>query len=55
MKALAQQVGKGRDYELLISGRQTFLPPPGASEADVKAWQVETTTQNTLFCTVMPS
>ncbi|XP_047193536.1 uncharacterized protein si:ch73-242m19.1 isoform X3 [Scophthalmus maximus] len=40
MKALAQQMGKARDYELLISGGQSFLPPPGAPEIDVKAWQL---------------
>lgn len=41
MKALAQQMGKERDYEVLISGSQALLPPPGASEVDVKAWQVQ--------------
>lgn len=42
MKALAQQMGKERDYEILISGSQSLLPPPGASDVDVKAWQVQT-------------
>lgn len=41
MRALAQQMGRERDYEVLISGSQSFLPPPGASEVDVKAWQVQ--------------
>ena len=41
MRALAQQMGKERDYEVLISGSQSLLPPPGASEVDVKAWQVQ--------------
>lgn len=42
MKALAQQMGKERDYEILVSGSQSLVPPPGASDIDVKAWQVET-------------
>nr|XP_019953455.1 PREDICTED: transmembrane protein FLJ37396 [Paralichthys olivaceus] len=42
MKALARQMGKERDYELLISGSRSFLPPAGASEIDVKAWQLHT-------------
>ncbi len=41
MRALAQQMGKERDYEVLISGSQSLLTPPGASEVDVKAWQVQ--------------
>ncbi|KAM7376223.1 hypothetical protein PAMP_005966 [Pampus punctatissimus] len=40
MRALAQQMGKERDYEVLISGSQSLLNPPGASEVDVKAWQL---------------
>ncbi|XP_019133387.2 uncharacterized protein si:ch73-242m19.1 [Larimichthys crocea] len=40
MRALAEQMGKERDYEVLISGSQALLPPPGASEVDVKAWQL---------------
>ncbi|XP_070834690.1 uncharacterized protein [Chaetodon trifascialis] len=41
MRALAQQMGKERDYEVFISGSQCLLPPPGASEVDVKTWQVQ--------------
>lgn len=37
-------MGKEREYELLVSGSQSLLPPPGASEVDVKAWQVTSTT-----------
>uniref|UniRef100_A0A672G9E6 Coiled-coil domain containing 162 n=1 Tax=Salarias fasciatus TaxID=181472 RepID=A0A672G9E6_SALFA len=40
MRALARQMGKERDYEALISGSQSLLPPPGASEVEVKTWQV---------------
>lgn len=40
MRALALKLGKERDYEVLISGSQSLLPPPGASEVEVKAWQV---------------
>ncbi|XP_047466605.1 uncharacterized protein si:ch73-242m19.1 [Mugil cephalus] len=40
MRALAQQMGKERDYEALISGSQSLLPPPGAAEVDVKTWQL---------------
>ncbi|KAM7403482.1 hypothetical protein PAMA_004100 [Pampus argenteus] len=40
MRALAQQMGKEREYEVLISGSQSLLNPPGASEVDVKAWQL---------------
>ncbi|XP_033180902.1 uncharacterized protein LOC113127098 isoform X2 [Mastacembelus armatus] len=40
MKALAQHMGKERDYEIFISGRQSLLPPPDASEVDVKVWQL---------------
>lgn len=43
MRALAQQLGKEQDYEVLISGSQSLLPPPGASEVDVKVWQVQHT------------
>ncbi|XP_047197601.1 coiled-coil domain-containing protein 162 isoform X2 [Hippoglossus stenolepis] len=42
MKALARQMGKERDYELLISGSRALLPPAGASETDVKTWQLHT-------------
>uniref|UniRef100_A0A4W6F2I5 Coiled-coil domain-containing protein 162-like n=1 Tax=Lates calcarifer TaxID=8187 RepID=A0A4W6F2I5_LATCA len=47
MKALAQQMGKERDYEVLISGSQALLPPPGASEVDVKAWQLHRLLEST--------
>ncbi|XP_062252534.1 coiled-coil domain-containing protein 162-like isoform X2 [Platichthys flesus] len=42
MKALARQMGEERDYELLISGSRALLPPAGASETDVKTWQLHT-------------
>lgn len=41
MRALAKQMDKEHHYEVLISGTQSLLPPPGASEVDVKAWQVQ--------------
>lgn len=41
MRALAQHLGTERDYELLLSGSQSLLSPPGASEVDVKTWQVQ--------------
>ncbi|KAG7510523.1 hypothetical protein JOB18_024247 [Solea senegalensis] len=47
MKALALTMGKERDYEVLISGSQSFLPPPGASETDVKAWQLHRLLEST--------
>ncbi|XP_049452775.1 uncharacterized protein si:ch73-242m19.1 isoform X1 [Epinephelus fuscoguttatus] len=47
MRALAQQMGKERDYEVLISGSQSLLPPPGASEVDVKAWQLHKLLEST--------
>ncbi|CAJ1073323.1 uncharacterized protein si:ch73-242m19.1 isoform X2 [Xyrichtys novacula] len=40
MRALARHLGKERDYEVLVSGSQSLLPPPGASEVDVKTWQL---------------
>lgn len=40
MRALARRMGKERGYEVLISGRQSLQPPPGASEVDVKTFQV---------------
>lgn len=42
MKALAQQMGKEREYEILTSVSQSLVTPPGASEVDVKTWQVQT-------------
>ncbi|KAI3367519.1 hypothetical protein L3Q82_026373, partial [Scortum barcoo] len=47
MRALAQQMGKERDYEVLISGSQSLLVPPGASEVDVKAWQLHKLLEST--------
>ncbi|XP_045918386.1 uncharacterized protein si:ch73-242m19.1 isoform X3 [Micropterus dolomieu] len=47
MRALAQQMGKERDYEVLISGSPSLLPPPGASEVDVKAWQLQSLLEST--------
>ncbi|XP_044023592.1 uncharacterized protein si:ch73-242m19.1 isoform X2 [Siniperca chuatsi] len=47
MRALAQQMCKERDYEVLISGSQSLLPPPGASEVDVKAWQLHKLLEST--------
>uniref|UniRef100_A0AAQ6IJB5 Si:ch73-242m19.1 n=1 Tax=Anabas testudineus TaxID=64144 RepID=A0AAQ6IJB5_ANATE len=47
MKALAQHMGKERDYEILISGSQSLLPPPGASDVDVKAWQLHKLLEST--------
>ncbi|XP_067336381.1 uncharacterized protein si:ch73-242m19.1 isoform X1 [Channa argus] len=47
MKALAQQLGNERDYEILISGSQSLLPPPGASEVDVKVWQLHKLLEST--------
>ncbi|XP_036928246.1 uncharacterized protein si:ch73-242m19.1 isoform X2 [Acanthopagrus latus] len=40
MRALAQHLGTEQDYELLLSGSQSLLSPPGASELDVKTWQL---------------
>ncbi|XP_054862005.1 coiled-coil domain-containing protein 162-like [Amphiprion ocellaris] len=40
MRSLAQHVGKKHDYEVLISGCWSLLPPPGASEVQVKVWQL---------------
>ncbi len=54
MRALAQHMGKQRDSEVLIPGSQALLPPPGASEVDVKAWQVQHSYQRHIvlcFCT----
>lgn len=50
MRALAQHMGKERDYEVLISCNQPLLPPPGASEVDVKAWQVQYNYYLHYFC-----
>ncbi|XP_068195776.1 coiled-coil domain-containing protein 162-like [Antennarius striatus] len=47
MRDLAKQMGKLRDYELLISGSQALIPPPGASEVDVKTWQLHKLLEST--------
>ncbi|XP_059209493.1 coiled-coil domain-containing protein 162-like [Centropristis striata] len=47
MRSLAQHMGTERDYEVLISGSQSLLPPPGASEVDVKAWQLHKLLEST--------
>ncbi|XP_029973332.1 coiled-coil domain-containing protein 162-like [Salarias fasciatus] len=47
MRALARQMGKERDYEALISGSQSLLPPPGASEVEVKTWQLRLLMEST--------
>ncbi|XP_067312201.1 uncharacterized protein si:ch73-242m19.1 [Pseudorasbora parva] len=40
MQALAQQLDKEKEYELVLSQTQSVLPPPGAAEVDVKTWQL---------------
>ncbi|XP_052476177.1 uncharacterized protein si:ch73-242m19.1 [Carassius gibelio] len=40
MQALAQQMDKEKEYEVLLSQTQSVLPPPGAAEVDVKMWQL---------------
>ncbi|XP_074547863.1 uncharacterized protein LOC141806315 isoform X3 [Halichoeres trimaculatus] len=47
MRALARHMGKERDYEVLVSGSQALLPPPGASEVDVKTWQLHKLLEST--------
>ncbi|XP_030575513.1 coiled-coil domain-containing protein 162 [Archocentrus centrarchus] len=47
MRALAKQMGKEHHYEVLISGSQSLLPPPGAAEVDVKAWQLHLLMEST--------
>ncbi|XP_041667952.1 coiled-coil domain-containing protein 162-like [Cheilinus undulatus] len=47
MRALARHMGKERDYEVLVSGSHSLLPPPGASEVDVKTWQVHKLLEST--------
>ncbi|XP_034531399.1 coiled-coil domain-containing protein 162 [Notolabrus celidotus] len=47
MRALARHMGKEQDYEVLLSGRQSLLPPPGASEVDVKTWQLHKLLEST--------
>uniref|UniRef100_A0A3P9C5L8 Uncharacterized protein n=1 Tax=Maylandia zebra TaxID=106582 RepID=A0A3P9C5L8_9CICH len=47
MRALAKQMDKEHHYEVLISGTQSLLPPPGASEVDVKAWQLHLLMEST--------
>lgn len=40
MQALAQQMDKEKEYEIVLSQTQSFVPPPGATDVDVKTWQV---------------
>jgi len=40
MQALAQQMDKEKEYEIVLSQSQSVLPPAGAAEVDVKTWQV---------------
>ncbi|XP_072545413.1 uncharacterized protein [Salminus brasiliensis] len=40
MRALAQQMEKEQEYEALLSHNQSFQAPPGATEVDVKTWQL---------------
>uniref|UniRef100_UPI0037E99645 uncharacterized protein n=1 Tax=Semicossyphus pulcher TaxID=241346 RepID=UPI0037E99645 len=47
MRALASHMGKARDYEVIISGGQSLLSPPGASEVDVKTWQLHKLLEST--------
>ncbi|XP_060918900.1 coiled-coil domain-containing protein 162 [Labrus mixtus] len=47
MRALARHMGKEQDYEVLLSGSQSLLPPPGASEVDVKTWQLHKLLEST--------
>ncbi|KAL3968597.1 granzyme K [Sarotherodon galilaeus] len=47
MRALAKQMDKEHHYEVFISGTQSLLPPPGASEVDVKAWQLHLLMEST--------
>uniref|UniRef100_I3IW26 Uncharacterized protein n=1 Tax=Oreochromis niloticus TaxID=8128 RepID=I3IW26_ORENI len=47
MRALAKQMDKEHHYEVFISDTQSLLPPPGASEVDVKAWQLHLLMEST--------
>ncbi|XP_051725343.1 uncharacterized protein si:ch73-242m19.1 isoform X1 [Ctenopharyngodon idella] len=40
MQALAQQMDKEKEYEIVLSQTQSVLPPPGAADVDVKTWQL---------------
>ncbi|XP_051501950.1 coiled-coil domain-containing protein 162-like [Myxocyprinus asiaticus] len=40
MQALAQHMGKEKEYELVLSQNQSVQPPPGAAEVDIKTWQL---------------
>ncbi|CAB1331275.1 unnamed protein product [Coregonus sp. 'balchen'] len=40
MRALAQQMGKQKDFEALLSDNQPLLPPAGASEVHIKTCQL---------------
>uniref|UniRef100_A0A8C7CRC1 Uncharacterized protein n=1 Tax=Oncorhynchus kisutch TaxID=8019 RepID=A0A8C7CRC1_ONCKI len=40
MRALAQKMGKEKDFEALLSDSQPLLPPAGASEVHIKRFQL---------------
>uniref|UniRef100_A0A674BR80 Coiled-coil domain containing 162 n=1 Tax=Salmo trutta TaxID=8032 RepID=A0A674BR80_SALTR len=40
MRALAQKMGKEKDFEALLSDSQPLLPPAGASEVHIKTFQL---------------
>ncbi|XP_073725281.1 uncharacterized protein [Misgurnus anguillicaudatus] len=40
MHALAQHMEKEKEYEMLLSHNQSVQPPPGATEIDIKTWQL---------------
>lgn len=47
MRALAQHMRQEREYEALVSGRQSLLPPAGAAEVDVRTWQLHKLLEST--------
>ena len=40
MKALAQYLGTEREYEALLVDGQPLPPPAGATEVELKTWEV---------------
>ncbi|XP_056624604.1 uncharacterized protein si:ch73-242m19.1 isoform X2 [Triplophysa dalaica] len=40
MHALAQRMEKEKEYEMILSLNQSVQPPPGATEVDIKTWQL---------------
>ncbi|KAA0710836.1 Coiled-coil domain-containing protein 162 [Triplophysa tibetana] len=40
MHALAQHMEKEKEYEMILSLDQSVQPPPGATEVDIKTWQL---------------